>query len=113
MCRNPSDWLPAPVRDEKLRAGMSEERVLFRIDEFQLFRTQLRDRMLEPRGEGPPKVDKPGAGFLVLAVDCLNAYLRIRHVGVFRICSKSKHLCRLQPSRASQSITLMGIARLP
>ena len=60
--------------DEQLHLRVAEERVLVRIDQFELLAAQLRHEVLEPVGKGPPAVDEGLASALV--GDRLDAYLR-------------------------------------
>ena len=54
---------------------MAEKRVLSGVDQFELFATQLRHRMLELGGKPASKIDKLGA--TLLAADRLNNYFRV------------------------------------
>jgi len=85
MRRDPPDGLGAAPRDEQLHSGMAEKRVPGRIDQFQLFGTDLRHEMFHPRRKGTAQIDKIGAP--ALAGDRLDAYFRaalccIRHAAV-------------------------------
>ena len=65
------------MRYEQLRAGVAKKRVLAWIDQLQLFRAQLRDRMRDFGGKGAAQIDKACAPLLV--GNGFDSYLRICH----------------------------------
>ena len=58
MRRYTAHRLAIAVSDEELRSCMAEKRILSRVDQLQLFGTDLRNEMLEPFGKGAAEIDK-------------------------------------------------------
>ena len=55
MRRYTAHRLAIAVSDEELRSCMAEKRILSRVDQLQLFGTDLRYEMLEPIGKARPR----------------------------------------------------------
>ena len=77
MRRYPSHRRAAAPRDEQLVRGVAEERVLGRVDQFELFGAQLRHRMWLARGKGAADVDEFGPSRL--ALDRFDHHIPVRH----------------------------------
>ena len=92
MCADPPDRPACAVGDEKLHVGMTEERVLFRVDELELFRTQLRHRVWHLRGKAAAQVDEGLAA--ALAGSRLDHYIaaRRRGAGAAGGCIRHSHV---------------------
>ena len=77
MRGNASYRLAAATGQEKLVCGMAEERVLFRIDQFQLFGAQLRDPVWFTRRKVATGIDEGRPPRL--ALDQFNHHICIGH----------------------------------
>lgn len=79
MGGNSPDRAAIACGDEKLRSTVPEEGIPARIDQFELLAAQLRNRMLQPRGKAPAKINESFAAALV--ADPFDNYFCIRHFG--------------------------------